>query len=219
MTPAQEKELKVLGLIDQLAFELKDDARLADVIADRLEVSTNGRVLRDVLVRRRAEQSYYKQAYAEALKPYLDNIEEQNPILFSKASFPNTAIRTIYLRVYQAWLWLMDHHADRDKYRALRTRFEIVQSKYDVRIRRKNVVNVQLPGAVRDEKYDDLLPLQNRITEFLTKPMTQEMELFEQNNLSLSEADQEVISDSLAGLEGVTAKVERNLVKILRKKI
>lgn len=219
MTPELEKEIRILGLLDQLAFELGSDAALAERMAARMETSAGGRKLRNLIINRRAEQSYYKEEFALALKPYLDAIETSNPVLFLKASFGNIAIRTIYLRVYQSWLWLMDHHADKEKYKELKSRFEIQQNKHDVRIRRKtSVADVTLVGTTQSEQHDDLVPLQNRIDEFLRKEMVLEHELFEENNLSLNQESIDVILDSLAGLEGIIAKVEKNCVKILRRK-
>lgn len=220
MTPELEKEIRILGLLDQLAHELGNDPVLADKMALRMETSAGGRKLRDTLIRRRSEQSYYNSEYAAALKPYLDNIEEANPVIFSKASFGGkVAIRTIYLRVYQAWLFLMDHDADALKYRGLKDRYEITQNPHDVRIRKKERMPVTLPAKIQAEQHDDIRALQERIDEFLTKEMETEMQVFEQNKLSLSEESIDIIKDSLTGLEGITFKVEKNLVKILRQKL
>lgn len=219
MTPELEKEIRILGLLDSLAYELGDNSALAEKMAARMECTQGGRKLRQVIMNRRGELSYYSEDYAMALKPYLDNIDNANPVLFLRSSFSNIAVRTIYLRVYQAWLWLIDHHPDKAKYLELRSRYVIQQNKHDVRIAAKRTAPAELFGKVQSDAYDDVLPIQNKIDEFLRKEMTQEMEIFEQKNMSLSPESMDLILDSLTGLDGIIAKVEPNCVKILRKKV
>ena len=126
-------------------------------------------------------------------------------------------MRTLYLRIYQGWLWLNDNHPDKQKYIELKAASQIVQRpRVGVRIKRKGTVDTPLKGEEVEERFDDINRLQNLITEFLETPIEQDS-IFEQKNLSLSADNIDKIKDGLAGITGVISIVETNRVKILRK--
>lgn len=211
-------ELAVLAHMEAINKLLQGNPQLRDAVAEKLESGNLGRELREVVARRKAALSYYTEEHGEQLRPWLDKfIADGKPLEFKLAHYPNTALRTLYLRIYQGWLWLNDNHPDKQKYIELKASTQIVQRpKVGVRIRRKGAVDMPLHGEEVAEKYDDINKLQNQITEFLEQPLEHDS-IFEQKNLSLSDEQINLIKDSLVGITGVTSIVEVNRVKILRK--
>lgn len=212
------KELAVLAHMEAINKLLQGDEHLRDAVAEKLESGTLGKELRAVVSQRRAALSYYTEEHAEQIRPWLDkHIEDGKPVEFKLSHYPNTALRTLYLRIYQGWLWLNDNHPDKQKYIELKAASQIVQRpRVGVRIKRKGTVDTPLKGEEVEERFDDINRLQNLITEFLETPIEQDS-IFEQKNLSLSADNIDKIKDGLAGITGVISIVETNRVKILRK--
>ena len=220
-----EKELRVLLLVEQLARELKGDIELQDRVAEKLGSSMAGKELRSVLLQRRAAQAYYNEEYAEALKPSLDQMIAsgiKTTIEFSLANYPNKSVRTIYLSVYQAWQYLRDHDENKLLYADLYNKTQITQnSRFGVRIRPIETRAPVMRSVPVDERLDDILFLQNSITDAINKAVAEQTIefaiIFEKKNLSLSEESQNTIKDSLAGLEGITVITTEHSVKIARR--
>lgn len=216
-----DKEIQVLALMDQLNLLLRGDLDLQDKVAERLETGGTGRDLRNVVLRRRASLSYYNEDYAMQLKPYLNRMIESDctaPIEFPKHKYPGTALRTIYLRVYQAWQYLRDHDAEKAKYIELWGKCQITQPRTGIRIiaKKSRHDELTLVGVEIEEKLDDILPLLNEIETAITTQVSQKTIVFEKNKLSLSPESIEKIRDSMLDVEGITAIVEPNRIKILK---
>lgn len=215
-------EIRVLTLLDELADALRDNPELQDRVSERMSNSNTGKELREVVMQRRAAQSYYNEEHATALQPYLDRMIESDckkPILFTRAAFPGISPRTIYLRVYQAWQWLRDRSPERQKYIDLYSRVIITQNtSAGVSIREKKRSVGPLVGIEVAESTEHLAKLQQEISEALKKPQTLPFAVvFEKKNLSLNEDDQNAIKDGLAGIEGVVCKVTEHQVMVARR--
>lgn len=215
-------EIRVLTLLDELADALRNNPELQDRVAERMSSSHTGKELREVVMQRRAAQSYYNEEHAEALRPYLDKMIEsncKNPILFTRAAFPGISPRTIYLRVYQAWQWLRDRHEDRHKYIELYSRTVTTMNAVSgVSIREKKRSVGPLVGIEVAESTEHLARVQQEISEALKKPQTIPFAvIYEKKNLSLNDDDQNAIKDGLAGLEGVVCKVTAHQVMVARR--
>ncbi len=217
-----KQEIRVLTLLDELANALRDNPELQDKVSERMSSSATGRELREVVLQRRAAQSYYNEEYALALQPHLDRMIEtdcKRPILFARSAFPGVSHLTIYFRVYQAWQWLRDRHPEKQKYIDLYERTVIVKSpKMGVRIQVKQRAAAELIATEIDEGFEHLMQLQSAISEALKAPQTIPFAIiFEKKNLCLNEDDQNTIKDGLAGVEGLTVKVTEHSVVIARR--
>lgn len=225
------KERDILHLLDELKEKLQADPALAERVAERIERSKDNAELRAVILRNRAQQQfYYNEEYAAALRPQLQKLirQECKVLQFSKDNYPGKSLRTVYKMIYEAWQWLRDHDPERDSYRALYNEYKIAErpGKRCVRIAPKRNAPEEF---VAEELMEDnievasgvqaLVELQKSIDEFIKQEMANEMEVKEWPNVKLSADDIEEVKDSLAGLEGITAIVEANRVKILRKRL
>ena len=217
-----DKEVRALALIDSLANLLRDDDSLKSRLSDALEHSSAGTQLRSVTLKRRNVQPYYTEANALMLKPYLDSMIERNckvPIEFPRSSYPSLLPRTIYLRVYQGFQWLRDHHPESAKYQELYDRVTITQShKTGVRIVEKSNALSPLVARDVDLNFEHLRKLQDGIIEALKQPQEAPVAVvFETYKLSLTDEDQDKIKDMLAGIEGLTLSVKETEIVIMRR--
>mgnify|MGYP007007267304 CR=1 FL=1 len=215
-------EIRVLTLLDELANALRDNPELQDRVSERMANSNTGKELREVVMQRRAAQSYYNEEHAIALQPYLDMMIQSDckkPIIFTRAAFPGVSPRTIYLRVYQAWQWLRDKHPERQKYIDLYSRTNITQNPSSgVAIREKKRAVGPLVGIEMVESVEHLAKVQQEISTALSKPQTLPFAVvYEKKGLTLSEDDQNAIKDGLAGIEGVVCKVTEHQVMVARR--
>jgi len=217
-----DKEVRALALIDSLANLLRDDESLQSRLADALEHSPSGTQLRTVTHKRRNAQPYYTESNALMLKPYLDTMIERDckvPIEFPRSSYPTLTPRTIYLRVYQGFQWLRDHHPDKQTYKDLYNRVVITQShKTGVRIVEKSSALSPLVARDIDTNFEHLRKLQDGIIEALKQPQEAPVAVvFEKYKLSLTDEDQDKIKDMLAGIEGLTISVKETEIVIMRR--
>jgi hypothetical protein len=217
-----EKEIRVLVLVEQLANLLQDNTELQDKVAEKLGRSKSAASLRQVILSRREVQFYYNEEDAEMLRPFLDRMIEADckvPIDFPRSATPQISPRTVYLRIYQGWQWLRDKHKDKEKYIKLYDRTTIrTDMKLGVRIAPKVRDIPALVAVEVDESFDHLLKLQNSISAALAQPQTIDFAIiFDKKNLRLTEEDQDKIKDSLAGLEGITVNTTASSVLIGRR--
>lgn len=217
-----KQEIRVLTLLDELADALRNNPELQDRVSERMASSNTGKELREVVMQRRAAQSYYNEEHAVALQPYLDKMIESDckkPIIFTRAAFPGISPRTIYLRIYQAWQWLRDRHEDRQKYIELYSRVIITQSNTSgVCIREKKRSVGPLLGIEIQDTAEHLAKVQQEISEALKKPQTIPFAVvYEKKGLSLTEDDQNAIKDGLAGVDGVVTKVTEHSIMVARR--
>lgn len=208
------KEIAILSLMQDIHKLLGTDAALASSVAEKLDTLEAGRNLRKMLVTRRADQPYYNERSGLALKPILDSIiETRNAYELRLADNPRLTVRTLYLKVYQAWLWLIDNHTDRDKYAQLKAECQI-QQRPNSGVRIIYRVGAIVGSAVLPE-LDDLNKLQNKITKFIEEPIETD-KMFEQDKLSLNPEQIELLSTSLRSIPDVRFNITASKVKILR---
>lgn len=217
MPPEINKDVAVLSLLDDVIKLLGNDVALAERVQQKLEYIPRASSLRKIIVGKRGDQPYYGEKHALALKPVLDDIiATRTPRQFLVAHHPRTSIRTIYLKIYQSWLWLIDNHPEKEKYAKLKEETSLIQRDSGVRIMFKADDLIALVPEEINPAMDNLQKLQNKITEFLEMDITTDI-LFDEKKLSLTEDQINVIKDSLAGLPNVVINIEPNRVRILRK--
>jgi hypothetical protein len=216
------KEIAVLSHLTEIQRLLAGDQNLANELADKLEVLSVGKDLRGLLMSRRSELSYYNEKCGMELAPILEQmLQSRLPQEFKVSTHPGMSVRTLYLKVYQPWLWLMDKHPDpvsRAKYSNLRRDTKISQMKHAVRIRFRNAVGDNLVPDAVNEDMDGIMKLQKKISDFLEMDITQDT-MLDEKNLSLSQEQMDGIKDSLAGIpeDRVKLIVESSRLRILRK--
>lgn len=216
------KEIAVLSHLSEIQKLLAGDQNLADNLADKLEVLSVGKDLRSLLMSRRTELSYYNEKCGLELMPILDRmIETKLPQEFKTSTHIGMSVRTLYLKVYQPWLWLIDKHPNleyRTRYSNLRRDTKISQMKSAVRIRYRNAVGENLIADIVNENLEGIVKLQKRISDFLELDITQDT-MLDEKNLSLSDEQIDAIKDSLAGIPEDKLKliVDHSRLRILRK--
>ena len=217
MSDAINKEIAILSHLQEIHKLLGTDSELANNVAVKLETLDVGNSVRSLLMGNRAKQPYYTEKCALALQPILDHIYDTKEAWeFKCADNPALTVRTMYLKVYQSWLWLCDKHPQKEKYRELKGKTMIAQRRgIGVRIYFRDTAEA-LQGSKVDLTFDNFSKLQNEITKFLEQELTQSA-LFDRDGLSLSEEQINDIKDSLAGTDVTKVIVETSRVRILRK--
>lgn len=222
MSPEVSKEIEVLALLDRLSYLLKDDPVVKERVSEQMSTSHTGRTLREIILQRRAHQFYYNKDEAEKLRKYLDAMIASNcasPIHFPPT--PRHSIRTLYLRIYQAWQWLRDQDENKQVYRDLYDKCAITQDRVrGVRIVPKQTSTGELNGFIAEdsESTDSLARIQIGITEALETPQTEPVAIiYEKSNLTLDDDQVAAIKDTLAGLEGITLMIDKTSIKIMRR--
>ena len=216
------KEIAVLSHLTEIQKLLAGDQNLADNLADKLEVLAVGKDLRSILMSRRVELSYYNEKCGYELMPILDRmLDTKMPQEFKTTTHIGMSVRTLYLKVYQPWLWLMDRHPDlnlRARYANLKRDTKISQMKHAVRIRFRNAVGENLVAENVNEDMDGIMKLQKKISDFLDLDITQDT-MLDEKNLSLSDEQIDAIKDSLAGIpeDRIKLIIDSSRLRILRK--
>lgn len=191
--------------------------------AEEIALATNAipaaRSVRSLLMKNREKISYYSEEWGKAIKPVLDTmIATRNPQHFYLKDFPNLAKKTLYLRIYNSWLWLIDNQDPDGIYQKLKNETEISQAyATGIRIEFKDTAPAVMPAAPVNVSLDSIFKLQNKISEFLEKPLDHDM-MFDEKGLSLN---QEQIESIEAGLPPKSPPkfnwiVEHDRVRIMR---
>lgn len=213
-------ESKLLAHFEEINKILGTNATLADLAIQQLETSPTSVTLRRAMTKmQRTSLSYYKEKYALALIPILKQVHEtQKPLYFLLSDFePKISIRTLYLRIYQGWRWLMDYHADKDFYTSLwsANKIKMLPGK-GVAIMPEEYIEVNLSPHESSKSLFTAAQLQRHITEAIEKPVTEPTIVYEQTDLSLTEDEISSIKDSLAGITNIVSIVESHRIKILK---
>lgn len=214
-----DKEIAILSLLRKVNELLGNNQNLADSVSEKLDLLPEGAKMRGMLINKRRDQSYYKESYAKLLYPVLDSmIEHHRDVDFKLINNPGVSLRTLYLRVYQSWLWIMDNTND-PKYRKLYEESKISQIKdVGVRIKYRGEPD-SMNHEILTEKPDNLLAIQAKIDAFLAQDITKDT-LFDSDGegaLSLSEEQITRIQEGLAGIPNLTVRIESSRIRIMRK--
>jgi hypothetical protein len=221
MSPELSPESKLLAHFEEIHKILGTNEALAESAAEMLERSPTTAGLRRALNKaQRSSLSYYKEKYAVALIPILDKLEqEQKPLFFLLSDFePRISMRTLYLRIYQGWHWLMDYHPDKARFLRLwgDSVITCLRGK-GVRIAPEAWTDIELKPHEDKKSMLTAAQLQRYISEAIEKEVTEPTIVLENNELSLTDDEIESIKDSLAGLPSITAIIEAHRIKILKK--
>jgi len=200
---------------------LGNDQALADAMAEKLETMPVGIQMRSILMRKRKDLSYYNKPCADALRPILDRmIESREAQEFHISDYPHMSVRTIYLKIYQAWLWLIDHDDPDQKYANLKRDTKIPQKTAYVRIIFKDSIGSigTLHAHPVNLDMDHIGKLQAKISDFLDMAITEDT-MFDEKKLSLTDEQLATIRDSVAGIPESMAKfmIEPTRIRILRR--
>jgi len=217
MSEETNKDIAVLSLLTDLNKLLDGDANLMARVKDKLNLLPVNANVSKVMLTKRAKQSYYSERFALELKPTLDAlIEKHEPVQFLVSEHPNLTVRTLYLKLYQPWQWLMDFHPDKAKYRQLKQE-TIIQQKanHSVRILFESQLTTLTPKPI-DANVDNFVKLQNKITEFLMMPIDKD-QMFDERKCSLNDDQMALIRESLVGLPNIANIIEPSRVRIMRK--
>jgi hypothetical protein len=220
MSAELSPESKLLAHFEEIHKILGTNSTLADVAVQALEASPTAVTLRRAMTKmQRNSLSYYKEKYALALVPILQKLaEDKKPLYFLLTDFePRISLRTLYLRVYQGWRWLMDFHPEREFYAKLwaENKIRMMPGK-GISIAPEEHIEVELKMHTDVKSTLTAGQLQRHISDAIEKPVTEPTIVYEQNELSLSDDEIMTIEASVAGITGITAIVEAHRIKILK---
>lgn len=156
--------------------------------------------------------SYYGEGNAMELKPRLDEIiTSREDIEFRFEDFPRLNRQTLYLKVYWAWVWLMEHADKEGRYRTLRNDTELSKRRSGVRI-----TFVANHTALHAVKVKDISKpaFRTKIDDFLIDG--KEGETLELTKISLSADEVANLKEMLTGIENLVWIVTGTRIKIMK---
>lgn len=174
----------------------------------------------DILVRtrpigwsKRSRSPYYNKGFALWLKPTVDKmIEDRTAKVFRKETFPSISEHTLYLRVHQALLYLVEQLDTPEKiYEHFKSEIAI-RKKQGVVIEFKDRVNAE--GASEDFVAEVEVPKWKRKMDDWIE--SDSPEPFVLTNLLLSEREQEQVRAELEGLTNIMSSVTTREIKLVR---
>lgn len=210
------KELTILAHVEAIHKLLENDTALAESIGEKIESLKIGKRIRNVLMVNRKKLSYYNEKCALELAPILDEvIETRKPKEFKLADHPGMSVRTIYLRVYQSWSWLIDNHEKKEQYAILK-RDTRLTDRPNVRIYFKSS-EALVPSDI-NVKMDGFVKTQNKINDFLALDIKEDT-MFDERDLSLTTEQMEDVKNSLMGLpeDKIKIIIDPTRIRILRR--
>lgn len=162
---------------------------------------------------------YYKEKYGMALKPTLDQLiaDPSYDAVFLFANFPSLKKNTLYLSIYQGWLWLIGK-ADPDKrYRRLKEACEIRRNAAGFIIQRKvNNVKTEFkkPDIIRKTEAPKPTSWLQQVEDYLESG--EEGKPFKLEKLTMSAEEVDSLKASLSQLTNVKFVIETHCIKLLK---
>lgn len=170
---------------------------------------------------------YYNEKSALELLPYLERLEEDSSkkVSFNAAKLSVKA-STLYHKINQSWLWLMDHHENRVKWKELRTQFSLCKENLNVVIKARTTGISILNAGILEEDTRASLPdsISNLDTNW-RKVLIAYVEdspngspPLELNGINLSMEDLDSMAIWLGGIDEVVATISltKNKIKIVK---
>ena len=161
----------------------------------------------------KAVPSYYRESFAKELLPTLDDVlSSRKTYEFRYEDFPNINRKTLYLKIYYAWAYIIKEMDSVDhKYLKLREETELAQKKTGVRI----------------TFISDMMPLRGVPVEFISKPAFRkkiddfletgkESEALHITKLSLTMQEVADLQASLTGIDNLVWLVTGTSVKLIK---
>ena len=156
--------------------------------------------------------SYYKEDFAKELQPALDDImvtKEDCEFLF--ADYPRLNRKTLYLKIYYGWKYLMDKLDTDGRYMKLRGDTRLNLRKTGVRIRFAAKNEPMRAVKIKEVKHADL---RERIDKFImTGTVGQELLI---EKIVLKEEDAEEIIASISNIECLVWSVTTTRIKLIK---
>ena len=197
-------------------FKKVDKEKLAKLLADRGDTKkpNNWSSLTNA--------PYYRERFALELKVVLDemiqeaeaNIFEDREFFYS--SFPTLSHNTLYLRVNQSKLYLVNKLDSENKYKRFLELVAITREKSGIRLSyNRDVLHPAVPL-----KANKVMPIEQqtitwkvKLDEFLS---SDKAGVFELDKLALDDDDIEVITNSLSQLNNVIYSIKNDKIRIVR---
>lgn len=212
-------EDKTLAYIKELAIQIQKDPSARGRIIKALSGNPNKDIARLLSIRQH-NMPYYKEQFANEIKPVLDRMMlSKKAQEFKYATFPRLSKHSLYLKLYQAFLWLIDHDDPDGKYITLRQDIEIFKATEGVRMRFINRDKTLLNNAteIEDEAAKPKPNWQLKIDDFIANSKQGE-KLIIDRNLALTDEEVNDVRVQLTGLEGILSKVESGRILLVKPK-
>lgn len=164
---------------------------------------------------RRTVMSYYKEPFAKELQVVLDGMlldEEDREFRF--VDFPRYTKNTLYAKINQSWLYLVDCLDPDKKYVALRQRTEIKTTKTGIRIK-FTTPGSEIPlHAVKVEKEVFTHKWKDKFDDFVENGKIGEK--LHLTKLSLSEEDIQDLKMSLYSIDSILHRITTSEIKLIK---
>lgn len=206
----------LMARIHELIQQNPDAANEIALATDAIPAAKN---IRSLLMKNREKLSYYNEEWAKAIKPTLDKlIETRIPQHFYLKDFPGISKQTLFLRIYNSWLWLRDNQDPEGKYQKLWDETELSKAySTGVRISPRDATPAVITSAPVNVALDSIAKLQNKITEFLEMALERDC-IFDEKGLSLTSEQIEAVEQGLPPKNPPKFNyiIEPNRVRIMR---
>jgi hypothetical protein len=162
-----------------------------------------------------ANAPYYRQKYAEELRPTIDEIfETKKDRIFLYAEYPNISRKTLQLKCFQAFDFLVrEMDTPEAKYRTARENIIITKEKQGIRLSWAEKSRLGLAEPVLNNN-DAFLKLMRDVEKFVDEEP--EGSVFERKDLQLSEDEIERLKLMTQSSISLRSIVEYNRIKILK---
>lgn len=208
-------EDKTLEYVRELAIQIQKDPSQRGRVLKLLTGDSNAAIARLLSIRKH-NMPYYKAHFAMELKFILDRmIQSRRTQEFRYIDFPRLSKHSLYLKVYQSFLYLIDHADPDGEYIKLRNDTEIFKSENGVRIRCVNKDRAPLNVAEEvDDAAPPLPPWRVKIDGFLQNGKVGEKLIIDK--LSLTTEQVEDLQTLLQEVDGVLFKLEPHRVLLVK---
>lgn len=176
----------------------------------------------DILVRkkpvgwsRRSYSSYFREEYALWIKRELDIMDEdKKPRAFPYSQWKNSTPNTIYLRINQAWHYLMEYMDTDGKYKKLWHQIKISRVRhYGVTLEFKEIANDMPMGEVFVPR-KDVCKWKRTIDDYLEDDS--KIKPLHISNLILTPEEVKTVTAELSDLSTIQFSVRHNEIKIIK---
>lgn len=168
--------------------------------------------------RARVLGSYYKREAALELIPTLDAmIDDKKAKRFRYERFAHLSKKSLYLKINQSWLFIIDYMDDDKRYLKLRQQTKISEDK-DIGV----TILFRAPGGeagmVAESPEDGETSFTPKWRKDLEKYIKEGKadEMFHKKNLALTAEDIDWVYSSLGGLDGIVFKVNPREIRVIK---
>lgn len=215
----QDDTKKTVELLREISIQISKDPSARERMIRAISGDTKQAVLRATVGLRGNSLPYYKEHYALELQPYLDMmIAQQKAIEFKYANYKHLGKKTLRLKIYQAFLYLVDNLDPSGKYFELKNQTMVLLKQHGVRISFVDKIKIPLHGAiVEDDEAGSgrVTPFwKDKVDEFVsTAPVGEKLRIA---GLKLSDTEVAELEASFVGITGVIARITNSKIELFK---